>query len=493
MSCPPDRNRGLVQLIGGTIPTSDLMNPPHGPNGSGIRVDTYPFSISFSPRTTFPSLIGNTIDESNGNTCTYRANRFTMVDVQITSVIHKGYNLPGKIEEPVAELVLSYHANTSASGLAGILICVPIYDSGSSRHDAYLNQLIDDSLAACNYTKQSGYQFTASSQDTVIGNATWNSCVKTCCNDPSCLAYMYGNGQCTMTASDASIVQGSGQYTTGKIDRANPKTCSGSTKTKTSLVPTLESIFYENDSDNTQTSIGYKTCFETIDSRKQRSSHSLYVVVFPNGIHMTSPNYQQLLMQLGQKLIPYQLHASIRGGDATVLPTSTSEKGYLYLSQLSTCTEDFKHRFEYFTEPPKRSNQARKVEGFTNQSPPTCSTIPNYKCVPLSQLSDPNSHISLNNCNTLKQTINAGENQNGTSGSTNVSSGSTAIDWKEFAIIAGSVIGGLIFILNLVRLVMFFMSEDERGGEGAGWIIFGCVVGASILGGAIWLCVNSLS
>jgi len=440
MSCPPDRNRGLVQLIGGTIPTSDLTNPPHGPNGSGIRVDTYPLSISFSPRTTFPSLMGNTIDESNANTCTYRANRFTMVDVQITSVIHKGYHLPGQIEEPVAELILSYHANTSASGLAGILMCVPIYDSGSSRHDAYLNQLIDDSLAACNYTKQSGYQFTASSQDTVVRNATWNSCVKTCCNDPNCLAYMYGNGQCTMTSSDPSIVQGLAQYTTGKIDRAHPNTCSGSTKTKTSLVPTLESIFYENDSDTSQTSIGYKTCFETIDSRSQKTRHSLYVVVFPNGIHMTSPNYQQLLMQLGQKLIPYQLPASIRDGDATVLPSSTSQKGNLYISQLSTCTEDFKHRFEYFTQPPKRTNQARNVEGFIN---PTCLTIPNYKCVPLSQLSDPNSSVSLNQCASLSNSLTA-SNQGGTGGasggaSMSVKGGSTDIDWKYVGITAGSV------------------------------------------------------
>jgi hypothetical protein len=384
--------------------------------------------------------MGNTIDESNANTCTYRANRFTMVDVQITSVIHKGYHLPGQIEEPVAELILSYHANTSASGLAGILMCVPIYDSGSSRHDAYLNQLIDDSLAACNYTKQSGYQFTASSQDTVVRNATWNSCVKTCCNDPNCLAYMYGNGQCTMTSSDPSIVQGLAQYTTGKIDRAHPNTCSGSTKTKTSLVPTLESIFYENDSDTSQTSIGYKTCFETIDSRSQKTRHSLYVVVFPNGIHMTSPNYQQLLMQLGQKLIPYQLPASIRDGDATVLPSSTSQKGNLYISQLSTCTEDFKHRFEYFTQPPKRTNQARNVEGFIN---PTCLTIPNYKCVPLSQLSDPNSSVSLNQCASLSNSLTA-SNQGGTGGasggaSMSVKGGSTDIDWKYVGITAGSV------------------------------------------------------
>ena len=440
MSCPPDRNRGLVQLIGGTISTSDIMNPPNGPNGSGIRVDTYPFSISFSPRTTFPSLMGNTIDESNRNTCTYRANRFTMVDVQITSVAHKGYRFPGQTEEPVAELVLTYHANTSASGLAGILMCVPIYDSGSSSHDAYLNQLIDDSLAACNYTKQSGYQFATSNQDTVIGNATWNSCVKTCCNDPNCVAYMFGNGQCTITSSTPSIVQGSASFTTGTIDRANPKTCSGSAKTKTSLVPTLESIFYENDGDQTQKSIGYKTCFETIDSRLQKTSHSLYVVVFPTGIHMTSPNYQQLLTQLGQNLIPYQLHASLRGGDATVLSSSTSQKGNLHLSQLSTCTEEFRHRFEYFTKPPQRTNQSRK-EGFTNPSQPSCSTIPQYKCVPISQLSDPDRNIPLSQCPTLQDALRGGATSGASSrGSVQVSSSSSSeIDWTDIGIVVGSV------------------------------------------------------
>ena len=58
MSCPPDVNTGLIQLVG-PIQPSDVNN---------ITVNSYPLLISFAPRTTFPSLIGNRIDESTDNT-----------------------------------------------------------------------------------------------------------------------------------------------------------------------------------------------------------------------------------------------------------------------------------------------------------------------------------------------------------------------------------------------------------------------------------------
>ena len=153
---------------------------------------------------------------------------------------------------------------------------------------------------------------------------------------------------------------------------------------------------------------------------------------------MTSPNYQQLLMQLGQRLIPYQLHASLRGGDATVLASSTSQKGGLHLSQLSTCTEEFRHRFEYFTKPPQRTNQSRK-EGFVNPTQPSCATIPQYKCVPLSQLSDPDRNIPLSQCPTLQDALRTGTTPNAQGASQESSQASSETDWKDIGIVVGSV------------------------------------------------------
>jgi len=62
MYCPPDVNTGFIQLVG-PIQQADLNN---------ITVKSYPLSISFAPRTTVPTLMGNRIDESTENTCTYR-------------------------------------------------------------------------------------------------------------------------------------------------------------------------------------------------------------------------------------------------------------------------------------------------------------------------------------------------------------------------------------------------------------------------------------
>ena len=155
MFCPTDVNTGFIQLVG-PIQQQDL---------NAITIKSYPLSISFAPRTTIPSLIGNRIDESTENTCSYKGQRFSLVDVQFCSVINKGYILPGQTNEPVAELVLSFSANKSAqdlSALSGILLCVPIYDSGNLSHADYLNQLIDPSVPSCNYTHLVGSDYSGS-------------------------------------------------------------------------------------------------------------------------------------------------------------------------------------------------------------------------------------------------------------------------------------------------------------------------------------------
>jgi hypothetical protein len=77
MFCPSDVNTGFIQLVG-PIQQQDLNT---------ITVKSYPLSISFAPRTTVPTLLGNRIDESTENTCTYRGQRFSLVDVQLVSSV----------------------------------------------------------------------------------------------------------------------------------------------------------------------------------------------------------------------------------------------------------------------------------------------------------------------------------------------------------------------------------------------------------------------
>jgi hypothetical protein len=398
MFCPSDVNTGFIQLVG-PILQQDL---------NSITVKSYPLSISFAPRTTIPTLIGNRLDESTENTCTFKGQRFSLVDVQICSVANQSYTLPGQTDKPVAELILSFSANNPAqdlSGLSGILMCIPIYDSGVSSHAAYLNQIIDPSIPSCDYTHLVGSDYEGGDYQQ-LPNSSLSSCVKSCCGDVNCLAYTYKTGTCYLKNSipsmtktnDTSMVSGTVNHNSPNA-AANQATCVQPKKKdvsdKKSGVPNLESIFYEWDGDTSQTSLAYKTCFETIDNNNQPTSRSLYIVVFPNGIHLTQAGYQQLLLQMNGNLSPYMIPPAIRGGDATLrsykfdndgnkIPTISSQDGIIYSTPLSSCTDEFRNRFEYFTLPPR---QPRSTVKFNSDQCPYYKTT-QYKCMPFNQLSD---------------------------------------------------------------------------------------------------------
>jgi hypothetical protein len=408
MFCPSDVNTGFIQLVG-PIQQQDLNT---------ITVKSYPLSISFAPRTTPPSLIGNRIDESTENTCTYRGQRFSLVDVQICSPVSKGYTLPGQTNEPVAELMLSFSSNKAIedlSTLSGIIMCIPIYDSGVPRHADYINQLIDTDIPSCNYTHLVGSEYTGGDYNN-IPNLSLASCIKNCCDDVNCLAYTFSNGTCYMKNSipavkktgDKSIISGTVNHNvknknsypvqncpTSNCNKKNDK--NDKNNKKQSGVPNLETIFYAFDNDVTQTSLAYKTCFETIDSNNLPSSRSLYVVVFPNGITLTQSGFQQLLIQLNGNLPTYMIPPAIRGGDSTLrsfkfddegnkIPTLLSQDGIIYSTPLSSCTDEFRHRFEFFSLPPRLPITSSNTKWNTEQCPYYKTS--QYKCVPFNQLTD---------------------------------------------------------------------------------------------------------
>jgi hypothetical protein len=404
MFCPADVNTGFIELVG-PILQQDL---------NVITVKSYPLSISFAPRTTIPTLIGNRIDESTENTCTYRGKRFSLVDVQICSVTNKGYKLPGTTNEPVAELIISFSANQTASDLSdlsGILLCLPIYDSGAPSHGDYLNQLIEQSGPSCSYTTISSSDYTGGDYKN-IPSSNLSQCIKTCCDDSNCLAYTFANGTCYLKNSIPNLRKlDDPTFITGTINRNQlnknfctipncpRRNCNGQHNKKDdkkSVVPNIETLFYAWDGDTTQSSIAYKTCFETLDSNNNPSSKSLYIVVFPNGIHLTQGGYQQLLLQLNGNLPSYMLPPAIRGGDSTLrsytfnddgnkVPTITSQDGIIYSTPLSSCTDEFRNRFEYFTIPPRLPNSSSAK--FNSEQCPYYKTT-EYKCVPFNQLRD---------------------------------------------------------------------------------------------------------
>lgn len=402
MFCPSDVNTGFIQLVG-PIQQQDLNT---------ITVKSYPLSISFAPRTTIPSLMGNRIDESTENTCTYRGQRFSLVDVQICSQVSKGYVLPGQTTQPVAELVLSFSANNAAqslSSLSGILMCVPIYDSGNPSHADYLNQLIDPDVPSCNYTHLVGSDYKGGDYKN-MPNTSLTSCIRSCCDDVNCLAYTFSNGTCYMKNSipniqktgDTSMITGTVNHNvknknTCTVPNCPKPNCNGKHKdSKKKGVPNLESIFYAWEGDTSQSSIAYKTCFETIDSSNTPTSRSLYIVVFPNGITLTQSGFQQLLIQLNGNLPTYSIPPAIRGGDSTLrsykfdddgnkVPTIISQDGIIYSTPISSCTDEFKHRFEFFTLPPRLPTSV-SAKWNSEQCPYYKTT--QYKCMPFNQLRD---------------------------------------------------------------------------------------------------------
>jgi hypothetical protein len=405
--CPPDVNTGFIEIIG-PIKTPELQS---------IAVDSYPLSISFAPRNTAPTLVGNRIDESTENTCTYKGQRFYLVDTQICSSLHKGYVFPDMNETPVAELVLTFAASNGATDLetqTGILLCLPIYDSGFPQHNHYLMQIIDPNIPSCQYTNNVGYNYTGDSYNS-IPNSSLTSCIRNCCGDPNCISYTFNNGTCNMKNTIQPLDKSaSDAYISGKVDHtsavAPEASCKNGNKDKENIVANLQTLFYEWEGDTSQSSLAYKTCFETLDENNSPISRSLYVVVFPNGIHLSQQSFQQLILQLGGQLQTYNSPPAIRNTEQTIRtyqfdnqgnkqPLTLSSDGIIYRTPLSSCTDEFINRFELFTKPPRLPTVK-----FQTDSCPYYQTS-QYKCVPFNQLKDLSGNYVIPGGNTTLQNI----------------------------------------------------------------------------------------
>ena len=178
MFCPSNVNSGFIELVG-NIDNTDLNT---------ITVNSDPLiSISFKARTTIPTLIENRIDEPTGmeNTCTYLKQTFSLVDVQICNIVNKGFKLPGITADPVAELVLSFSINkidtNTSVPLSGILLCLPIYDSGTPSHNQYLDRIInsEDNTDQSSSIPNLESIFYGQQNDAVQSSFTYMTCFET--------------------------------------------------------------------------------------------------------------------------------------------------------------------------------------------------------------------------------------------------------------------------------------------------------------------------
>jgi hypothetical protein len=117
-----------------------------------------------------------------------------------------------------------------------------------------------------------------------------------------------------------------------------------------------------------------------------------------------------MLIQLTLNLPAYQIPPIIRGylptlqryrfgstGDKTYQAGDESKNGIVYTTTISSCTKEFKNRFEYFTLPPKPPTLSNLEVGSSAQNNEGVATIggfvtpyttEQYKCVPFNQLTD---------------------------------------------------------------------------------------------------------
>jgi hypothetical protein len=268
-----------------------------------ITINGYhPINTAFGQLKTVPTIVGNKINDPSSNSCTYNGNTYTLVEIQICKPLHDGYKLPNMNDTPSAEMVLTFSGN---SDFAGILLCFPIYNTGVSDHDAYLNQIINHS-------------------------------------------------ESTKLATLASVLE-------------------------------------------KQSSLGYSTHFETIESNKT-NLNNLYIFVFPNGIHLSDVNYQKLVSQTGALQL-FTLHPTIRNGlpsvskskivDEVRKPIKTSNNGNIELKNMATCNTEFIDKFEYHPKPPRAA-----VSRTPTQQQSQDYTSSQYKCVPFNNYTiDPNTKI----------------------------------------------------------------------------------------------------
>lgn len=153
----------------------------------------------------------------------------------------------------------------------------------------------------------------------------------------------------------------------------------------------LESFFYDASTTIKQSSYAYTTCIETQLGLK-KSSFNLYVLVFPNGIHLTSQNYEKLKTKIGT-LPSYMMPTAMRNGEETVKSFTvnangdktnyiTSADGVLNSISINTSTDDFINLFEYFNLPPHLQNSSKNKD----QCPYYKTS--QYKCVPFNQIKD---------------------------------------------------------------------------------------------------------
>lgn len=475
--CPTNGNTGFVHLAGPLQPSEV----------KAITVTNhFPLTLSFTPQTIPPTLLNNNqIQEAITHECTYQGQVYYLANIQICSPLHKGYNLPEErpTQAPVAECILTYLWKRGVeTGVpppppshSGILLCLPIYESGTPAYDSYLEQIVNDPDISCGYENVIGKSYEGDGQRKVL-DTSLRKCVKACCDDTQCLAYTFGGTTCRIYHTIPNQLSTGNNIISGKIKRDQKPACSASSGSSTGgIAAPLSSLFYQKDGKTTHSIITYPTCFESVNGGTAYQN-KICVMVFPKGIRMRPASYQQLVLLMNGTLRPYRVPSGLRHHGQTLLryrmengvkmPIDGSEEGEVYTTTVSTCTEEFQDRFEYFIMPPlSGSSGSSGSSGIISPRPvSSCKprTTEQYKCVPFNETTDLEGNIVFPGRSTLADVLakqKAAKEKANSGGGAMPSTDFSVGDIEKYV---GGSIGGIILLYLTYRVGTYFFNRPSE-------------------------------
>jgi hypothetical protein len=128
------------------------------------------------------------------------------------------------------------------------------------------------------------------------------------------------------------------------------------------------------------------------------------------------------------------------------IPLTTSRQGIVYsTTPFSSCTDEFKYRFEYFTLPPKVSN--RKLAGIKSDTCPYYQTT-QYRCAPFNQSTDLSGNYVIPGNKSLQTILKEEKTIKDNLDSSNKDINSDFITIAASVVILVGGVGGLLYVIN---------------------------------------------
>jgi hypothetical protein len=236
-------------------------------------------------------------------------------------------------------------------------------------------------------------------------------------------------------------------------------------------VSTLQTLFTTgNEIDINMKALSYMSGIDIVESNNKANKTYIRCFYFTKGIEIAPREYAQLkslMTSNGTVSIPdFHLPYSLRyNSGKTVLeytirdgikfPTNMSDAGLISRMQLSTASQEFRTKFQYFMKP---------ILITTKDGGTTCPYYPTskYKCVPFNALRDLSGNQVIPGGVTLDSVINDKTNAVKTVSAVSVGSGavgvSNAFKWLGVAI---AIIVGLILLAGLIFLFKYMGRKED--------------------------------